>query len=369
MSWQAQTAVRKYGQIRDINLLRFAFYLAEHADPQGCIDPAPNQETIAAEFHVSTRTVRSWLAKLVSLEVVEQTRVGSGPGRSSAYAFLLPMPEMVEAKAEKAEAKVEKVETSQLPPFPTKVETKPAFTSTFTPSEPAKVEALQAYAFRLEQQMAEMTQALKALNQKVEALEGIVSTFVAQKVEGKAEKGGSPTRENEPSNHLKDLKDLKEGDPLPPLPPSPLAKVEGPEPKRTGRLEELYDDPQEKTRARLIQELCDVWCNCVGEARPRLNGTEKNNTLRFEGYFTPAKLLLDELFKLDPAPPSILAYAQDLLLTKRLEMITAGFTPTKLSAVVPQVLADLERAKRKPTPAKKAKPVYQDADAEFYTSF
>jgi hypothetical protein len=241
------------------------------------------------------------------------------------------MPEKVEVKAEEAEA-------PQLPPLGEKMEAKPASISTFHPSESAKVEALQADNFRLRQQMAEMSQKLEALSQKVEAFNGLLSTFLTQKAEAKAEKGGSPTGENEPSINLKDLKDLKElGAPLPPTSLPSLAKVEGQEPKKqTGRLDEFYDDPKEKNRARLIQELCDFWCHHTGRAKPRLNGSPaKNQTLR-DDFYTPAGLLLERL-EYD------LTRAQDLLIAKRQEMLTDNKTPYRISAVVPSIVGDLDK--------------------------
>lgn len=341
MSWQAQTAVRKYGQIRDVNLLYFALYLAEHANEAGHIDPAPNQETMATEFRVSARTVRSWLAKLVSLEVVEQTRIGSGPGRSSAYTFLLPMPEKVEVKAEEMEA-------PQLPPLGEKMEAKPASISTFTPSESAKVEALQADNFRLRQQMAEMSQKLEALSQKVEAFNGLLSTFLTQKAEAKAEKGGSPTGENEPSINLKDLKDLKElGDPLPPTsspkPSTTSSRKRGKTqtPKKF-RLEQLGDGSKDQTEARLVQELCDFWCDISGAKdvilyEPLTEALTAQNERTCDDYYRPATKLLKRLnYDLDQAK-KLLQQARELL-------VSAGMTPSKISGVLTQAFGLLDKA-------------------------
>jgi hypothetical protein len=67
-------------------------FMAEHADDNLLIDPAPNQETIAGFFETTTRTVRTWLNRLVEEGEIEQTRIGSGPGNPSAYRILLPVP-------------------------------------------------------------------------------------------------------------------------------------------------------------------------------------------------------------------------------------------------------------------------------------
>ena len=128
MSWQAHQAVL-YNS-KQTKLFRLMSYLAEHADDELVIDPAPNQETMADFFETTSRTIRSWLNKLIEGGEIEQVRIGSGPGNPSAYRILLPIPEgkggrkaedtaaissafaeqMAEIKAEISALKAEKVE-------------------------------------------------------------------------------------------------------------------------------------------------------------------------------------------------------------------------------------------------------------------
>ena len=100
MSWQAQTAVNHHSKITDMKLFRLLLYLAECANDNGRIDPAPNQDTLAEFYGVSSRTIRNWLNALCDSGEVEQTRVGSGPGNPSAYQITLPMPDKGGNKAE-----------------------------------------------------------------------------------------------------------------------------------------------------------------------------------------------------------------------------------------------------------------------------
>lgn len=114
MSDTAQV-INQHSKITDIKLFRFMLRLADGADSQGVIDPAPTYEAMAEQEGVSTRTIQAWLNKLADYGELEQTRIGSGPGRPSAYRILLP--------------------------FPVKVEANPAIPSTFTQKVEAKVEA------------------------------------------------------------------------------------------------------------------------------------------------------------------------------------------------------------------------------------
>ncbi len=169
MAGIVQTAVNNHSKVSDIKLLRFLLYLADGANINGEIDPAPTYETMATWAGVSTRTIQTWLNKLTECRELEQTRVGSGPGRPSAYRILLPL-----------DVKVEKVEEKQ-----------------------AKVEDIKGSDFYLE---------FLELKQKVEEIAVFLSTFANQKVEEKQAKveelpplGRSATRENEQLIHIDPL--------------------------------------------------------------------------------------------------------------------------------------------------------------------
>ena len=108
MSYQAHNAVL-HGS-RQTKLLRIMTYLAEHADENLRVDPAPGQDTIAQFFGTSARTVRNWLGKLEQEGELKRLRAGSGPGTASAYLITLPKVEnggKPEPKGGKAEAMVE----------------------------------------------------------------------------------------------------------------------------------------------------------------------------------------------------------------------------------------------------------------------
>lgn len=100
MSWQASKAVNYHSRIKDRDLFRLLHYLADYADCNGRIDPAPNQDTMADFCGVTTRTVRTWINKICDSGELEQVRVGSGPGNPSAYQIHLDIPEIEGGKVE-----------------------------------------------------------------------------------------------------------------------------------------------------------------------------------------------------------------------------------------------------------------------------
>ena len=110
MSWQAMTAVSRHSK-QEGQLLRLILHLAEFADTEGNVDPAPNQGTLAAHFGCTPRTIRNRLNELTVHNELMQTRIGSGPGNPSAYKILLPMPETAVPDTQKAETKGGKAET------------------------------------------------------------------------------------------------------------------------------------------------------------------------------------------------------------------------------------------------------------------
>ena len=94
MSWQAQTAVNHHSKQTNLGLFRLLMYLAENAKPDGLIDPAPSQETLAAFFSCTDRTIRNWINALIDSGELVRTRRGRGDGNPSAYQINLPMPKV-----------------------------------------------------------------------------------------------------------------------------------------------------------------------------------------------------------------------------------------------------------------------------------
>lgn len=94
MGARAQEAVSFRSQLKDVDLLRLLGVLAAGADDDtGLIDPAPGRETLAGIFNCSERTITNRISRLVESGELEMVRIGSGPGRPSAYRLLLPIPE------------------------------------------------------------------------------------------------------------------------------------------------------------------------------------------------------------------------------------------------------------------------------------
>lgn len=95
MGARAQEAVSFRSQLRDVDLLRLLGILAAGADDDtGVIDPAPGRDTLAAILKCSQRTVTNRVSRLVESGELEILRIGSGPGRPSAYRLLLSIPEV-----------------------------------------------------------------------------------------------------------------------------------------------------------------------------------------------------------------------------------------------------------------------------------
>lgn len=95
MGARAQEAVSFCSQLKDVDLLRLLGVLAAGADDDtGLIDPAPGRETLAKIFQVSERTITNRINKLVASGELEIVRIGSGPGRPSAYRLLLTIPDV-----------------------------------------------------------------------------------------------------------------------------------------------------------------------------------------------------------------------------------------------------------------------------------
>src|SRR5690606_25768163 len=122
MGARAQEAVSFRSQMKDVDLLRLLGVLAAGADDDtGLIDPALGRDTLAGILRCSERTITNRIGKLVESKELEIVRVGSGPGRPSAYRLLLSIPEVTcfnderEKKGEKSshlESRVTAIETT-----------------------------------------------------------------------------------------------------------------------------------------------------------------------------------------------------------------------------------------------------------------
>lgn len=122
MSWQAQTAVTKHSQQAKLQPFKLLHLLAERADKEGVIDPAPSQPTLATELGCTDRMIRNYLDTLIDTGELEQTRVGGGPGRPSAYRILLPMPTEKEESAGAKQGKGNEIPSAKLADLEVKVE-------------------------------------------------------------------------------------------------------------------------------------------------------------------------------------------------------------------------------------------------------
>lgn len=95
MGARAQEAVSFRSQLKDVDLLRLLGVLAAGADDDtGLIDPAPGRDTLAGIFSCTERTITNRMNKLLESGELEVVRVGSGPGRPSAYRLILPIPDV-----------------------------------------------------------------------------------------------------------------------------------------------------------------------------------------------------------------------------------------------------------------------------------
>lgn len=210
MSWQAQTAVTNCSKQRDVDCLKLLGKLAVHADDNGLIDPAPNYETLADWAGCSTRTIQNRVNRLIDSGELKQTRVGSGPGRPSAYQIILPIIK-VERKVETA--KEETVNTDY-----------------------------EARLTKLETKVESLGQKVESLAGKVETITDFLSTFwekveslIDAKVEKVEAKGGKHSGENGQSNQI-DQNNTNNPPYIPPLGDSPsespkVEKKRGKQPK------------------------------------------------------------------------------------------------------------------------------------------
>ncbi|MBK7916535.1 MAG: hypothetical protein IPJ94_09775 [Chloroflexi bacterium] len=178
MSWQAMTAVSRHSK-QEGQLLRLILHLAEFADAEGNVDPAPNQDTLAAHFGCTPRTIRNRLNELAVQSELTQTRIGSGPGNPSAYKILLPMPETAVSDVQKAETKGGKAETN--------TDFASAFQQQKAETKGGKAETNTAFISAFQQEMVEIKAEILALKAEILSLK-------AETKGGKGGKGGNERR-------------------------------------------------------------------------------------------------------------------------------------------------------------------------------
>lgn len=92
MSGPAQSAVLLHSKQTDLNLYKLLQYIAHGAGNDGINRAAPRQETLAAAFSTTDRTIRRWLDKLEQSGELVTLRKGGGKGRPSQYKINLPIP-------------------------------------------------------------------------------------------------------------------------------------------------------------------------------------------------------------------------------------------------------------------------------------
>ena len=92
MSLQAQSALSRL-EICDMDAVSYQLLhkLANYANQEGVVDPAPTHKTLAASMRRSDRTIRKRLNGLIEGGFLNLLRLGGGPGKPSAYKLNLPL--------------------------------------------------------------------------------------------------------------------------------------------------------------------------------------------------------------------------------------------------------------------------------------
>lgn len=288
MGARAQEAVSFRSQLKDVDLLRLLGVLAAGADDDtGLIDPAPGRETLAGIFNCSERTITNRVARLVESGELEIVRIGSGPGRPSAYRLLLPIPDVTCFNDER-EKKGE------------------------------KSSHLDARMTALENQMGEIKAQIFSLLQAVEELKG--------------EKGGKGESEREKGGSLK-------GESLPEVEcgrsstilTSPIGEVD-PHTERARAGEPDTDREQDFWQKAL--KLVKNWQELTVDYRP-LDTTRSTDKADF---FAPALRLISEF-------DGDYAAAWTAVKTEYQRMVGDGLNVRRLAAVSSGVMAELTRAR------------------------
>ncbi len=180
MSWRIQAAVgRKSNHVAD-GVGKLLYRLAEYANEDGAIDPAPNQDTMASWYGVSTRTIRNWTNTLITSGELIQTRTGKGPGQTSAYQITLTLGD------------------SELSPFP-KQDTRKAIEERFCSIE----ETIAAFASSINERLSAIEDTLNEYRKEEETKAAFVSSItdrldaLEKRIPEKAERNtGNATRSN-----------------------------------------------------------------------------------------------------------------------------------------------------------------------------
>lgn len=288
MGARAQEAVSFRSQLKDVDLLRLLGVLAAGADDDtGLIDPAPGRETLAGIFDCSERTITNRVSRLVESGELEIVRIGSGPGRPSAYRLLLPIPDVTCFNDER-EKKGEKSST------------------------------LDARMTALEIQMGEIKAQIFSLLQAVEELKG--------------EKGGKGETEREKGGSLKgeSLPEVERGRSST-IHTSPIGEVD---PHTDSACEGEPGADREQDYWQKALKLIKAWQELTVDYRP-LDATRSTDKADF---FAPALRLITE-FGGDYAA----AWAGARNEYER--MVGAGLNVRRLAAVSSGVMAELTRAR------------------------
>lgn len=299
MGARAQEAVSFRSQLKDVGLLRLLGVLAAGADDDtGLIDPAPGRETLAGIFSCSERTITTRVGKLVESGELETVRVGSGPGRPSAYRILLPIPEVTCFNDERGK-KGEKSSILE-----------------------ARVTALEIAVVEIK---GEIEAKFFTLLQAIEELKGEIASL-------KGEKGGKGEAEREKGGSLKgeSLPEVERGRSFTIL-TSPIGEVD-PHTDSARAGEPDTDREQDFWQKALM--LVKNWQELTVDYRP-LDTTRSTDKADF---FAPALRLISEF-------DGDYAAAWTAVKTEYQRMVGDGLNVRRLGAVSSGVMAELTRAR------------------------
>lgn len=314
MGARAQEAVSFHSQLKDVGLLRLLGVLAAGADDDtGIVDPAPGRETLAGIMGCSERTITNRISKLVEAKELEVLRVGSGPGRPSAFRILLPIPDVTcfndeRGKKGEREKKGEKFDTLE-----------------------ARVTALEGAVAGIK---GEIEAKFFPLLQAIEALKGEIAGLKGEIIELKGEKGGKGEAEREKGGNGK-------GESLPEVErrrsstilTSPIGEVD---PHTDSACAREPADPiaREQEFWDKALTLVKAWQGLTVDYR-LLDVTRSTDKADF---FAPALKLITEF-------DGDYAAAWTAVNTEYERMVGAGLNVRRLSAVSLGVMAELTRAR------------------------
>lgn len=294
MGARAQEAASFRSQLKDVDLLRLLGVLAAGADDDtGLIDPAPGRETLAGIFNCSERTITNRVARLVESGELEIVRIGSGPGRPSAYRLLLPIPDVTCFNDER-EKKGE------------------------------KSSHLDARMTALENQMGEIKAQIFSLLQAVEELKG----EKGGKGESEREKGGNGKGESLPEVECRRSSTILT---------SPIGEVD-PHTERARAGEPTPDLNVETNREQDFWDkalkLVKDWQGLTGAYRSLDSGKSQDKA----DFYAPALRIINEF-------DGDYAAAWTAVKTEYQRMVGDGLNVRRLAAVSSGVMAELTRSK------------------------